>query len=161
MAMETNRNRPRAARLSSPPDDRPAARESGDLDFDMTSAIVAGDRADSELIAAQKKMKGISAAAADAQEALYRALRAAEYAEEAAGWVLEDARRMMAAARARAEKVRAMFRTDGNVVEDFDGGERAIDQAGQGEVRAIEASMRAVEQAMRAASQAQRREPAG
>ncbi|HYJ83035.1 MAG TPA: hypothetical protein VEW26_09375 [Allosphingosinicella sp.] len=150
MARDINRSRSRAGSQ----DDRAAQELADDTGYDMNRALAAGEIADNELRAAERAMKGIAGAAADAQEAIHAALRAAEHAEEAARWVLEDAKRLMGAARARADRVRALFRTDRPVADEFDGGARAIDQADQGEVRAIESSLRAVDRAMRAASQA-------
>ncbi|HEU0099464.1 MAG TPA: hypothetical protein VFQ67_11905 [Allosphingosinicella sp.] len=127
------------------------------LRTDIEGALLAGESAEQDLQTAEAVMRGIADAAAQAQEALYDALRAAEKAEEAAGWVLDDARRMLNGARARAERVRALLRTEETIASDLDGGARAIGQAQQGEFRAIESSIQAVNQAMRAASEAQRR----
>ena len=157
MAKNTNRISAR--------DDRARERErdrgrDGDIDGpgpiggprdDVQRAIEAGREAEAERNKALKAMENIAKAAADAREAIYCALRAAEYAEVEAGRVLEDARRMMHAARVRAEKVRTLFRTEEAIADDFDGGELAIDQARQGEARAIESSLRAVGRAMQAA----------
>jgi hypothetical protein len=152
MAKDTNRNRPRNERAGARGEADPVP--GGPWD-DLQRAIEAGYVAEGEQKAALKAMDGIAVAAAEAREAIYCALRAAEYAEMEAVRVLEDAKRIMHSARVRVAKVRKLFRVDEAITDDFDGGERAFDQADQGETRAIESSLRAVDRAMQAANVAQ------
>jgi hypothetical protein len=171
MAKESESRARSATHRDRNPGDRPAWEWSDSPDFDMERAVAAGDRAEQELKAAEQAMSAIAGAAEAAQGSIYRALRAAEYAEEAAGRLLDDARRMMHSARVRTEKVRALFRGDEGIVDSFNEGQRAvdqaeqvqmrgqraIDQAEQGRMRAMQISVQAANQALRAASQAQSR----